>query len=167
MTDSASFWLFLTTIAGFGYQAWTRHRDRKSLLEDRALAIADRALAAAERKASTLEIIETAKANAEALHIKTEAEAAVLRRLTSQSAAMVRQEQRITTDLITQKLDGVHAAATEAFKEANGVNLKIADYNRQLLEQTSGKTVEKLDGIQHTAEDIQQTVKRIDEKAAL
>lgn len=133
LLDSGSFWLFLTTVSGFGYQAWRDYRARQAAIEDRAAA-------SAERLASTREIVETARANAEALHIKTVAEAEALRLATTRAAAEIRQEQRITTDIITTKLEDVQKVAVASAKvseaaltEANGLNTKNLQLREEIL----------------------------------
>jgi hypothetical protein len=148
MTDSgwAQLVLFLTTVAGFGYQAWREQRSRE--------------WSAGDRAAATANIIATAQANAEALLIKTQAEAEALRIIQGQ-----------TTRLITSKLDTVHQVAVEAkaeaqvaYSEANGLNLKNHELRQEILAVANGgKTAQRLDHLQGTADDIQTSVGHIED----
>jgi hypothetical protein len=126
----------LTLVGGFIGQWLRDKRSREWNQEDRAN--------------STREIVERAKAEAEASHIRNEAIARELHLETLRTAAALREEQRIEAEAIACKLEHVHESAKEAFKEANDVNLKIANYNKRLLER-GAETVEKLDTIEHIA----------------
>jgi sugar phosphate isomerase/epimerase len=94
--------------------------------------------------------VDRAKAEAEASHIRTEAVARELHLETIRTASKLREEQRIEAEALACKLEHVHDSAKEAFKEANDVNIKIANYNKRLLER-GAEAVERLDTIEHIA----------------
>ncbi len=122
--------LLLTTIAGFVAAAWRENRNRRWAAEDRAI---QAAIVTAERRAATEEIIERARAEAEAVRIKTDAAAAALREEGIQLAARIRAQQAATAQHLIAKVGEATTAAHEAYKEANDVNGKIADLNERLL----------------------------------
>jgi hypothetical protein len=134
--NTVSIITLLTLVGGFLGQWLRDKRSRQWNQEDRA--------------AATREIVDRAKAEAEASHIRTEAVARELHLETLRTAATLREEQRIEAEAIACKLEHVHESAKEAFKEANDVNLKIANYNKRLLERGQ-EAVEKLDTIEHIA----------------
>jgi hypothetical protein len=144
MDDNAVSIITLLTLIGGFLGGWIRdRRNRQWNQEDRA--------------AATREIVDRAKAEAEASHIRTEAIARELHLETLRTAANLREEQRIEAEALACKLDHVHDAAKEAskeareaFKEANGVNAKIASYGKRLTER-GAEAVDRLDTIEHIA----------------
>jgi hypothetical protein len=126
----------LTMVGGFLGQWLRDERSHQRNKEDRA--------------AKTQEIVDLAKAEAEASHIRNEAIARELHLETLRTAAALREEQRIEAEALASKLEHVHVDAKEAFREANDVNLKIANYNKRLLER-GDQAAEKLDTIEHIA----------------
>lgn len=102
--------LLVTTILGFLITGWRENRNRKWAAEDRRLA--------------TAEIVAEAKAEAEVTRIKNEIIADNLRTAALVDAAKVH-----------AKLDEAQTAAHVAYKEANDVNVKIANLNERLLKQ--------------------------------
>jgi hypothetical protein len=94
--------------------------------------------------------VDLAKAEAEASHIRNEAIARELHLETLRTAATLREEQRIEAEALACKLEHVHESAKEAFKEANGVNAKIASYGKRLTER-GAEAVDRLDTIEHIA----------------
>lgn len=117
MTDSQAGQLVIlaTTVGGFLVAEWRASRNRRWAEEDRLRNIES---AREERKAATDEIIARAQAEAEATRI-------TLRAHTELTAAGLRDDVRQAT-----------AAAHVAYKEANDVNLKIANLNQRLLSRT-------------------------------
>lgn len=139
----------LTAVGGQILGYYREKRNRAWLLEDRAAV-------SLERAAATAEIIARATAEAEALRIKTE--------------AVQRTAERAAVHLAA-KLDTVHQVAVAAkedakvaYTEANGLNAKNLELRQELLAIAGTKTAAKLDGLQHTASDIKETVDRIDQK---
>jgi hypothetical protein len=133
----------LTMVGGFLGQWLRDERSHQRNKEDRA--------------AKTQEIVDLAKAEAEASHIRNEAIARELHLETLRTAANLREEQRIEAEALASKLEHVHVTAKEAskeareaFKEANDVNAKIASYGKRLTER-GAEAVEKLDTIEHIA----------------
>ena len=146
-------------------------RARQYLIEDRKLVIA--------------EIVEKAKAEAEALRITTEATtaatAAALLLEQQRIAAVLREDTRKTADFLEAKIDSTqaqaketHTAAISAFNEANhtkaemaAMRAEISAANKRILEQGLIKrdTTEKLDQIQTTAENIETKVDTIADSA--
>jgi hypothetical protein len=149
MTDAQFLQLITlaTTVAGFGVAEWRATRARRWAIED-----ADRKAqeATAARATATDAIIATAKAEAEATRIRNEVNAETLRLTTELQAARLREEQRIAAEELREhtnnqtvalktEIGAARAEAIEAYREANGVNLKLETMSRAAIAAASGR----------------------------
>jgi hypothetical protein len=137
----------LTTLAGFGVAEYRATRARRWAKQD---AAERAAVAAADRAATRDEIIATAKAEAEATRIRSEAAAETLRLQTALHASRLLEEQnrvadelrahaQATTEDLKTEIIAARADAAEAYKEANGVNLKLETMSRAAIAAASGR----------------------------
>lgn len=115
-----------------------------------------------DRAASVREIIEKAAAEAEAVRIRAESAAKHLEQQARKIAAEVKEDQRINTALIEERLDTVGKAASHAYEEANNVKTDIKNLNARLLGQ--GAVRGQLDDIEIKADSIEKKVEEIREK---
>ncbi len=137
----------ITTVCGFGVAEYRANRARRWAKEDAEQRAAE---AKSERTTATEQIIATAKAEAEATRIRNEAAAETLRIQTALHAAQLREEQRLTAEELRQhtsaataeiktEVSAARQEAAEAYKEANGVNLKLETLSRTAIAAAAGR----------------------------
>ncbi len=143
------------------------------LEQARRWAVEDRKAASEERAAATAEIIAKAKAEAEALEIRTAATAAAALVEAKAATAQAIEEQKALSLQIADRVNEVHAVAEKAFHEANNTsqkqqvtNKQIEDLNERLLSQgavTVG-AAQKLDHVQVTTDEAVEKLESIEGK---
>lgn len=182
--------LLITTLAGMltalgthVFAIWRESRNRTWLIQDEARR-------EAQRKHELAAIVEQARAEAEALKIKTEAAvetsrlealAAAERLLTDnrKNISLIREDHRKTADLLVTGFEEVKTMTDQALHASNGAKEELARLNQHLLhtdaavEQVAAASVTKAEDIHSIAVDhsekldtIKNTVERIDDKTS-
>ncbi len=176
--------LLLTTIGGFIYTAWRENRNRIWASEDRRAATAEiieRATAEAQAARIKAEAIaeilrveslqlaakvrEEARIAAEILRLETLQTAHIMRDHTLREAEAIRNATALQSGQILLKVQEGTAAAKEAQREANHVNLKIENTNKAIenLNERLLKQGEKQAGL---AVETARVIEHIDDRGA-
>jgi len=158
----------ILVMAGGFFGQWLRERAaRRRVLDDR-----QHTKEEDERKLA--EIVERAKAEAEAARIKAEAAADVIRielqqiaerqvLETRKAASLVREDQRKTADAMAAHIEEVRTAAVAAIHEANGVNAKLEQTNQRLLEVAAVAAEGKAQKLEEIHEDVRTNTAKVEE----